>query len=59
MATYMQNMLTFFEEFLLLAFEDSWDKNLPFIFYKKPEDKISKDCPMVYELNMDIKPKKN
>lgn len=58
MATYMQNMLTFFEEFLLLTLKDSWDKNLPFIFYKKPDDKISKDCPMVYELSMDINPKK-
>jgi hypothetical protein len=50
MNTHMHNMLTFLEEVYILCILDRCDRRLPFEFavYRKPEDDISKECPVLY-----------
>jgi hypothetical protein len=50
MNTHMNNMLTFLEEVYILCILDRCDRTLPFEFavYRKPEDDISEECPVLY-----------
>jgi hypothetical protein len=50
MDTHMYNMLTFLEEVYILCILDRCDRRLPFEFavYRKPEDDISEECPVLY-----------
>lgn len=50
MDTHMYNMLTFLEEVYILCILDRCEQGLPFEFvvYRKPEDDISKECPVLY-----------
>jgi len=50
MDTHMHNMLTFLEEVYILCILDRCDRRLPFEFavYRKPEDDISEECPVLY-----------
>jgi hypothetical protein len=50
MDTHMHNMLTFLEEIYILCILDRCDRRLPFEFavYRKPEDGISEECPVLY-----------
>jgi hypothetical protein len=50
MDIHMHNMLTFLEEVYILCILDRCDRRLPFEFavYRKPEDDISEECPVLY-----------
>jgi len=48
---YLYNILTFFEELLILSLKDKFLKNSFLDIYKKNEKDILKECPMVYEVN--------
>ena len=50
MDTHMHNLLTFLEEVYILCILDRCDRRLPFDFgvYRKPEDEISEECPVLY-----------
>jgi hypothetical protein len=50
MDAHIHNMLTFLEEVYILCILDRCDRRLPFEFavYRKPEDDISEECPVLY-----------
>jgi hypothetical protein len=49
---YQHNLTTFFEEILLLSIQDTLKDSPILALYKKPPERISPDCPIVYEVNL-------
>ncbi len=48
MGIHLTNLLTFFEELLILCIMDSSDKNYKYEIYKKLPEDINKRCPSIY-----------
>jgi hypothetical protein len=48
MDVYMHNLCTFLEELFVIGIEDNWDTHFKFQIYKKHEEDIDSNCPMIY-----------
>jgi hypothetical protein len=53
MDIHLTNLLTFFEDLLLILIIDSSDNNYKFKIYKKSAEDIDEKCPSVYFVSID------
>lgn len=49
---YQHNLLTFFEEILLLSIQDAIENSAILALYKKHPEHILSDCPVMYEIGL-------
>jgi len=53
MNVYMTNLLTFFEELLMISIIDNSDKRYKFVIHKKLPESIDTKCPSIYFVSID------
>ena len=51
---FLDNMLHFFEELIMLIFINEHDGVYPLIFYSLSADKINKNCPVRHKVTLDV-----